>query len=241
MVPTEFTNQPPILTDQDFGAVEYGDPFPADWLRIFSFCQGFSTQVPLPNSSTTQLFLLQNGESSLIPSAPVAPLITAVQNPTLNGSSLFTPATLNTGAVTLSWAPPSTGKPFGYYIQVFAFSATSFIGVPAYLPGPKFGTATNSVTLPPLPPGSYVFMITALADGTANMETSPRRSTLPTAYADVLSAPITISSSSVPAAIGVPDAPAAQSPNRGMPADPFSVCAFWPANPTCFVPSVIHK
>jgi hypothetical protein len=40
---------------------------------------------------------------------------------------------------------------------------------------------------------TYVFQITALVNGHANMETSPHHSALPLASADVISAPITIS------------------------------------------------
>jgi hypothetical protein len=39
---------------------------------------------------------------------------------------------------------------------------------------------------------TYVFQITALVDGQANMETSPHHSALPVASANVISAPITI-------------------------------------------------
>jgi hypothetical protein len=41
---------------------------------------------------------------------------------------------------------------------------------------------------------TYVFIIAAEVDGRANIESSPNRSALPTAYANVVSAPITISS-----------------------------------------------
>ena len=38
---------------------------------------------------------------------------------------------------------------------------------------------------------TYVFLITSVADGKTNMETSPHRSSLPFASAQLLSAPIT--------------------------------------------------
>ncbi len=63
------------------------------------------------------------------------------------------------------------------------------------MPTGVFYTSQASVTLPPLSSGNtYVFAITALVDGTANIQTSPNRSSLPTAFANVVSAPITISS-----------------------------------------------
>jgi len=45
---------------------------------------------------------------------------------------------------------------------------------------------------------AFVVMITAIVDGQANMESSPRRSGLPTAYASMVSAPITIGSAAAP-------------------------------------------
>jgi hypothetical protein len=194
---SQFLIQPPILADQNFGTVVYGDPLPAAWPRIFNFCQGFTTQVAIPNSAATQSFVLQNGEATGAPASAVAPLLSPVQNPQLNGASLFAAATLNTTAATLSWTPPATGNPFGYYVQEFVVVTVS--GTPQYVPSAKFGVAVNSITLPPLTPGfTYVFLISAVADGKANMEASPRRSALPSAYADVLSAPITVSASAAP-------------------------------------------
>jgi hypothetical protein len=50
------------------------------------------------------------------------------------------------------------------------------------------------MTLPPLTAGdTYVFVIITEVDGVANMQTSPYRSQLPTAFATVMSAQVTIS------------------------------------------------
>jgi len=48
---------------------------------------------------------------------------------------------------------------------------------------------------------TYVFAITAEADGTSLIETSQFRSSLPTGFANVVSAPITISSGALTPAI----------------------------------------
>ncbi|HEX9111782.1 MAG TPA: hypothetical protein VF845_09920, partial [Terriglobales bacterium] len=54
-----------------------------------------------------------------------------------------------------------------------------------------FYTGKTTMTLPPLQPSTtYVIMLTTEVDGRANVETSPRRSSLPTAVASVISAPI---------------------------------------------------
>lgn len=60
-------------------------------------------------------------------------------------------------------------------------------------------TAGTSITIPSsllIAGKKYLFMITALSDGKANMETAPNRHALPIANADVVSAPITISGAS---------------------------------------------
>jgi hypothetical protein len=125
----------------------------------------------------------------------LAPAVLPVQNPTINGSaSLFGATTLNSNTVTLNWSAPSSTAPFGYTVRAYVQTATG--GVATYAAtGAAFSTAQTSITLPPLDGGNtYVFSITALADGTANMETAPFRSSLPTGSATVISGPITISS-----------------------------------------------
>jgi len=199
---------PSILTDQDLGTIQYGDPFPASWPRVFSFCQKVTAPVPMlsfgpspPNTSTESL-LLTYGQTASLPSSPVSPLVSAVQNAMINGSSFFTAQTLDTAAVTLSWSPPIGAAPYGYYVQLLVRS-TDPQGNTAYVTAiAGFGTAKTYMTLPGLlPANTYIFLLTAEVDGRANMETSPNRSALPTAYASVISAPITISSSAVPQVI----------------------------------------
>jgi hypothetical protein len=66
-------------------------------------------------------------------------------------------------------------------------------GLTTYEPVARFGTAKTSMSVPLLnSSNTYIFMITAWADGAANMETSPLRSQLPVVHSTVISAPITI-------------------------------------------------
>ena len=69
------------------------------------------------------------------------------------------------------------------------------IGTVGFFSTTLLSTAKTSITVPPnlLSSGkTYLFVITSAVDGRANMETSPRRSSLPTANAQLISAPITI-------------------------------------------------
>ena len=143
---------------------------------------------------TTQSINLTNTQTTSLPTATVKPLISPVQNPKINGTDLFTASTISSTAVTLSWDPPTTGTPYGYSVAIL--SPTTLPGSMRieYLSTTTLGTAKTSMTLPPnmLASGkTYLFVITSLVDGKANMEMSPHRSSLPIANADLISAPIT--------------------------------------------------
>jgi len=200
----------PLLSgDTDFGTIQYSDPFPGAWQRVFNLCQQAALPLPSLTSTPNQPGQQQtntwscnliNSQSTASPSSPVVPLLSPVVNPTINGASLFTPATLNTRAITLSWSKPTLGTPHGYRVQAFApQSLTELTGIVISVGARStLYTAQTSVTYPPelLTSGvTYLFDITALMDAKANVETSPRRSGLPTAAANVVSAPITIRTS----------------------------------------------
>jgi hypothetical protein len=186
---------PPILTDQDFGIAKYGDPFPSAWTRVFTFCQTATVPIPMPGSATPVLFRLVDGESSSLPTSPIAPLITQVQTPTINGASLFSPLSVAPAGVTLQWTAPGGQPPTGYKITVFIPDMLPNNGGETYLPELTLYTAKTSVSLPPLQAGqTYFFLITSILDGAANFETRPNRSALPTASVSVVSATVTTTS-----------------------------------------------
>jgi hypothetical protein len=192
LFPTINPTPPPILTDQDFGTISFGDPYPSSWPRVFQFCQHATVQLPRPSSTLTDTFLLTFGETTPLPTVPIAPLVGPVQNPMINGASFFQSGSLSTTAVNLSWTAPTGAQPFGYYVSVFQL-ATLLTGTMQYAIVARFGTAKTSMSVPLLNAGStYVFQIVAGVDGIANIETSPFRSHLPIAHSTVLSAPITI-------------------------------------------------
>ena len=185
---------PPLTTDVEAGTVQYSDPFPATWRRTFRVCQNASIAVPVPGGKT-QGINVTNSQTTSLPTTTVQPLLSPVQSPKINGADLFTAGTVNGTAVTLSWNPPAIGTPFGYNVAIM--STTTFPdGTIGYISSTTLGTAKTSMTIPPdlLRSGqTYLFVISSRVDGRANMETSPHRSSLPVANADVISAPITIS------------------------------------------------
>ena len=184
---------PPLTADQDFGTLQYGDPFPSSWPHVFTFCQTAVITVPTPGSATPATFRIADTQSTSVPASQISPLIGQVQNPTINDMSLFIPATISAKNVTLSWSAPTGTSPTGYRIKTF-FLQSSISGVSFYTEGPLFYTAKTSCSLPFLQSGqTYVFLITAVLDGAANFETHPNRSALPTAAVSVISAPMLMS------------------------------------------------
>jgi hypothetical protein len=184
---------PAVLTDQTLGTLAYSDPLPSTWTRAETVCEEAVVPMPIPNSSATANFALVDGEAVAPSSSPLAPIVGPVESPTINGSNLFAAATLTTTTPALSWTAPATGSPYGY--RVAAYVQITANGLGTYEPAGVFYTPQTPVTLPPLSAGNtYVFAITALVDGTANVQTAPFRSSLPTGFASAVSAPITISS-----------------------------------------------
>ena len=147
--------------------------------------------MPIPGSGSTAPVLFGIGQNTNIPTAPVSPLIFPVKDPTINGASLFTANVVDPAGVTLSWTEPDGAAPYGYKVALFVLRPLGD-GTSNYFPAGTFTTGKTSMTLPPLQSGqTYVMALSARVDGKADVEKSPNRSSLPTAYATVVSAPIT--------------------------------------------------
>lgn len=183
-----------LTADVEAGIVQYSDPFPSTWRRVFHICQNALVGLPTPGGKI-QGITLTNTQMTLPPTAPVRPLISAVQNPKINGVNLFNAGTISAAAVTLSWDPPAIGTPFGYSVAVMSPTILADGTTVQYVTSTTLSTAKTAMTVPPdlLRSGqTYLFVITSLVDGKANMETSPHRSSLPTASAQMVSAPVMI-------------------------------------------------
>jgi len=128
---------------------------------------------------------------------PIAPLISPVQNPTLNGTSLFNATASSTTTPTLGWNPPTGLTPSGYAVFVIRIGSTNVTSL--------FTTGT-SLTIPPgfLSEGSiYYFIIQAVANGRTDFTTSPNRSLFPYAFSQVTSQLITIGNSATQSSVSL--------------------------------------
>ena len=192
-LPAPTFSLPAIVTDVDYGALSFGDPFPAAWQRLFEYCQTTAVSLQRPNSTATDTFVLANRQITGAPTAPVTPILGPVQNPTINGASIFQTATLTTTSVNLSWNAPAIGQPYGYYVNVYELGSLLNGGTQEYVQVARLGTAKTSMQVPFLNAGNtYVFLITSETDGIAAMESNPLRAKAPNGEAAVVSAPMVI-------------------------------------------------
>ena len=192
----------PITSDLEYGTFQYGDPFPENWIRPFSFCEGGLVSISDPRGTKPITHVLWNGSVTAKPTESVAPVVSVVQSPTVNGQSLFTASAIDSGNLAFSWAAPVGPAPTGYEVKIYV-RTTVQIPVPPQFPpvSQTFYKLTNilftkqtSLTSPyPLAAGSlFLVEIRALVDGRADIETSPFRMGLPQGEASVVSGVIAV-------------------------------------------------
>jgi hypothetical protein len=196
-----------LTVDQDFGTVQYENPFPSTWLPVFTASE--MSCVPITTGSPSVGVCAEMGYSTTSlpsPTTAITPPLSPVQDPKLDGTNLFTAVTTNSPTPTLSWNPPIGLAPIGYEVSIIQIipSSDSPFNLPNILVVAHIYTGQTSLTVPPgiLSPGStYLFAIQALFDARANLANSPNRSAYPTAYAQAISTPITIGGGSSTSAV----------------------------------------
>jgi hypothetical protein len=189
------------FTDTDAGPVSFTNPFPSAWPLVTTLNYAANVSIPMPDGQNIGFSIFNWYGVASLPTGGFAPLMSPVQNPLMNGASLFTAATSNTTAVALSWSPPLDLAPYGYCVTVLQYDSAS---VSLNWTGQLLWTPTTSLTVPAgllAPENTYVFLISALADGRANMNTAPHRAGFPVAGAEVVSAALTISTNATAPAI----------------------------------------
>jgi hypothetical protein len=171
-----------VTTSVDLGSQKYNNPFPTGWPIVFS-ARGGSC-----DSASHNVCAEIGYSTTTLPTVAIAPPMSPVLSPTLNGTNLLIASSTTSPNVTLSWSAPTGSTPYGY--AVYAYQAVS----PYDLKIATYTTQTSAdFTMGSKDGTTYFFVIEALADGgQASILTGPYHWKYPTAYAAVMSGPVTI-------------------------------------------------
>lgn len=143
------TNQ---TTDQDFGLLAYGNPFPASWSLLWQ--QYYVMRVPytLPGMTGTRY---QSGQlivtsSVMSAAASIQPVLSPVSQATVGGKPVSTASATGVGlAPTFSWQKPNLGTPAYYQVTLYRlYDPNNGVATPATQVLGYYTTAGTSLTLP---------------------------------------------------------------------------------------------
>jgi hypothetical protein len=184
-----------LTTDQDFGDVSFGNPYPATWTPFLDYYDFVVYNIQPSNASAPLQFALANRVvSAQLPTAssPIVPLVGPPLNPQIDGKSLFQDQVISGTNPVFSWQPPSVGTASGYRIRVYELDVNN--GTTSLnLKGGFYVTGT-SVQLPPgvLSSGkTYTFAIDSLYRQ-SDIGANPNLETMPEGEADLGTGLVTI-------------------------------------------------
>jgi hypothetical protein len=169
-------------TDQDFGILAYGNPFPASWPLIWQ--QYYTMRVPYTLSGMTGT-RYQSGNlivtsTVMSAAASIQPVLSPVSQVMVGGKPVSTaPATGAGLAPTISWLKPNLGTPAYYRLTLYRlYNPGSGTATPAIQTVGYYTTAGTSMTLPAgvLTAGETYFVKIAAFTG-SNKELSPFKNT----------------------------------------------------------------
>ena len=179
-------------TDLDLGDLAYGNPFPSAWTPLVETYFTWSIPYMAPGASTpVNLLRSAYTATTTMPTAasPLAPQLGPVQNPRINGKTLFQNQLGVGTSPSLAWDNPATGAPTGYVIGVYPLKNNS--GTSAFGPRYVFRTAARAFTVPPgvMTSGStYVITISAVKNPGYSYASNPFQSAFPYGSSPVASA-----------------------------------------------------
>jgi hypothetical protein len=193
----ESYNAPPLSSDLDLGDVQYGNPF-SNTITFAQYVQQSKMSYIAPGATSAKDFFGYIAVyTTKLPTASegIAPLVSPVVNARIQGTTLFSAQTINTRSPLLTWDAPAVGTATAYYVSVTGLTNSSGATVQSSFQG--FYTTKNSLQLPVgtlLAGGTYCFRIRAYYMPGTYFPQAPYRQSWPTAYADMLSAPVSVSS-----------------------------------------------
>ena len=179
-------------SDLDLGDLAYGNPFPSSWTPLAETYFVWSVSYLAPGASTpVDLLRSAYTATTVMPTAaaPITPLLSPVQNPRINGKSLFQNQ-LNVGtSPALAWDAPASGAPTGYVVGIYPLLNSS--GATRFGPRYTFRTAARTFTVPPgiLTSGTaYVITISAVKNPGYSYASNPFQSAFPYGTSPIASA-----------------------------------------------------
>jgi hypothetical protein len=180
------------LDEVNFGAVHFGNPFPAAWSVWAYHYTTFTVDLTAPGASsavTMNSFLVRVAPVTAL--SPFAITLTPVLGAQINGRNADTDQTGVGVTPLLTWNAPGTGAPTGYYIDIYELSK----GVSNDSNEAFIATVYTSSRIVRIPPGilttgkTYFAYITAFIAPNASFSQAPYRRGMPYALADHLTAP----------------------------------------------------
>ncbi|MBI5719333.1 MAG: fibronectin type III domain-containing protein [Burkholderiales bacterium] len=180
--------------DIDFGALRYGNPFPADWNRLLDAFVGFTKNYLAPGATVSEPLLRGLSTTLLLEAAwrdnaslAIEPSITPPRQPLINGKTLFANQLGVGTSPVLSWSPPERGVASHYFVRILELTSVGLRS--AFLFPARLTTAQTTMTLPPgiLKPG-HLYVITIAATSSSSPITQPNRNGLPFSFATTMSA-----------------------------------------------------
>jgi hypothetical protein len=110
-----------ITSDFDLGDVQYGDPFPAKYVRYYEYQQNSLVSFTSPGATTPNSILTSIQTVTLTPptvAAPISPVVGPASSITINGMA-FTQAMSGVGTTPrITWQSPTVGLATDYRVAI---------------------------------------------------------------------------------------------------------------------------
>jgi hypothetical protein len=173
----------------DTGSMAYADPYPADWKRFLIARQEFTLDLQVPGNASVRVSdaLQETWPVSQLAGTPLQPLGVPVDQPRINGVSLFAPPASVGATPILTWTARAGSQPTYYTVTVYEVDTTE---AKLVLRG-EFHTEAPSLILPTglLKPGAFHVARINMVWARSYDPLNPLRPVWPIATAPVYSAP----------------------------------------------------
>jgi hypothetical protein len=180
--------------DVDFGAVTFGNPFPAAWELVGDARATFRVSVTAPGATAPADVVAQVAVTAPVAGwngVAVRPELSPPRDPTIGGANAFEPRSGVGAQPLLAWRAPAIGRPDRYHVLVDELRNEGGDTVLARVA--SLDIVDDSVRLPPgtlVAGGRYVARIRAVRATTADgIETVPFAGGMPESSSECVTSP----------------------------------------------------